>query len=236
MATASQQQSSSSFLKLPLELRQEIYHCALAKPRDTNSGINTQYEANIVWKSSKLRTTYWGTERMTRLLRVSRLIHDEVSQVLYSRCSFNWPQQADAALIHTVLDPLLPAARNYIRRIGFCIVLSTRSEFNMDMIELTKAASGLITDMLPNLRSVAISVNIVPFPIDSGALLQTAEAEKIVEAGMTMLTSFRKIDKLTVVGPIFRHDTIAEARSLGLVLVNSLRRRLRMGEWGIGSG
>ena len=80
-----------SFLKLPLELRNLVYHYALIHPDGTRDG---QANDNCYFYPSRLSrydiTQYWGTEASTRLFRVNRQISTEAIHLLYTTFIFNF--------------------------------------------------------------------------------------------------------------------------------------------------
>jgi hypothetical protein len=86
-------QIRSALLRLPLEIRQEIYFYAFLIPTGDSRPI--QLEESIDNNDAE----YWGTEQMTRLLRVNHQISAEAMDVLYSRFIFTFPHNACACMV-----------------------------------------------------------------------------------------------------------------------------------------
>src|SRR5438034_10299019 len=82
-------------LHLPVEIRLEILHFAILCPIPCDSCD----AAKVCLGSSDFRHAsirnrqryYWGTERMTRLLRVNHQLHAEAEEVLYTSFLFCFP-------------------------------------------------------------------------------------------------------------------------------------------------
>lgn len=98
---------------------------------------------------------------------------------------------------------MLPAARSYIRHISHSIVLHTRTESNAKILRHTKATAELFQEMLPNLRSVTVSVSIITrIRHWASVAILASQITDLVETGIVeMLTPFRQLSKMIVNKP-----------------------------------
>src|SRR5947207_6015960 len=85
----------SKLLHLPTEIRIEILYYVLLCPVPSDSNDATKVCLGLNdFEISVARGTdhrYWGTERMTRLLRVNHQLHAEAEEVLYTSFLFCFP-------------------------------------------------------------------------------------------------------------------------------------------------
>ena len=90
--------SSPTLLTLPPEIRDQIWEYTLEDPfydPDTSNDLcpSASSPTTAIVQPREIHhcetiDLYWGLEPMTRLLRVNRQIHDEATQVLYERFTF----------------------------------------------------------------------------------------------------------------------------------------------------
>ncbi|KAF2815955.1 uncharacterized protein BDZ99DRAFT_514579 [Mytilinidion resinicola] len=80
----------SRFLELPTELRLRIYSFSFSDPDLGRRPKYIQRSEVAILSDEFLRNRpgFWGTEKMTRILRVNKQIHDEAMEVLYKEFSF----------------------------------------------------------------------------------------------------------------------------------------------------
>ncbi|KAF2491920.1 hypothetical protein BU16DRAFT_98141 [Lophium mytilinum] len=80
----------SRFLELPTELRLRIYFFSFVDPDIGRRPKYIQRSEVAILSDEFLRNRpgFWGTEKMTRILRVNKQIHDEALEVLYKEFSF----------------------------------------------------------------------------------------------------------------------------------------------------
>ncbi|KAF2501786.1 hypothetical protein BU16DRAFT_556258 [Lophium mytilinum] len=107
VSTNTSESSTSSskcyFFRLPTEIRLKIYYYALQHPHgDSDPAWLSPFKRPIIEvlppdvrhkKDSSevdMGIVYWGTELMTRLLRVNRQIHSEAVEVLYTKFVFDF--------------------------------------------------------------------------------------------------------------------------------------------------
>ena len=109
--------STTHILALPSEIRCNIFYYAVLPPEQTGAA---SYERRALVLSPARRNKlmqpprtpdklhpsleyaaldFWGTRRMTQILRVCRQFHEEVRHILYSTITFGfWPSSADSFL------------------------------------------------------------------------------------------------------------------------------------------
>lgn len=151
-------------LQLPREIRDVIYYYALIRP---GSGPYVD-PARICYmhhsaSSPHVSDSYWGTEKSTRLFRVSHQVCNEVTSVFYSTFPFHFPQTIKIAMVHATLrDTLPPRARNLITKVGFMILIrGIANRFHLERDETIRQALQAAVDLLPNVKRVELSLAIV---------------------------------------------------------------------------
>ena len=189
--------------------------------------VNAFFARNIVAIMSKhseysnYQESYWGTESMTRLLRVSRQVHDEALPVLYSRFTFGWPDFSDTKHVHEVLDPMRPVARRSIRNVAFLPIISSKTTDLPECeqhLKRHKDAWALIKKELPNIRSVHLQA----YPIFQ---LQKWRARRAVSAVVDLMSVFKGVWRIKVDEFLYDWD-----KSKRLVIME-IRRRVEDGLW-----
>ena len=220
--------------RLPAEIRVEIYHYAFLQPCFMTSPSD---EADIIAKSEardpglgsriilRRPAVYWGTESMTRLLRVCHQVHNEALPVLYARFTFCWPSYTNYRLVQTVLDPLRAVARECIRSIKLCIVL--QAPRLIPHFDQWRAAFSRIAASLPSLLDVTVYLSWM-----DRMCIPASSVRLVVERGLNLLRPLRNVKKLKV---RYRDETnIGNARSARRMAIGSeLQRRIAKGQWDV---
>lgn len=180
---------SFPFLRLPRELRNLVYSHALVRP---GSGAYVCYMHHKA-SSRHVSTSYWGTEKSTRLFRVNHQVYNEASEIFYSTFSFHFPPIMVTTTVNNTLNVLNVRCRSLIRKIGFALPFRSvtsiiTSKAGNRMAQAFIAAAGL----LPNLTQVEVNIALIG-PYIPG--YQTMEAvERILET----LTPFKAIPILII--------------------------------------
>ncbi|MCJ1366011.1 hypothetical protein MMC16_005136 [Acarospora aff. strigata] len=205
------------FMTLPLELRQEVYYYALLGP--PSYGIPQDF-IHIETAGSKIYDTYyWGSEQMTRLLRVNRQIHHEAEEVLYTRFQFGFPLYVRTQLVHDVLDPLSARARSLIRRVGLYIVLRTfPGPGAKQAAPLWKDAFALLVRLLPGLREAKLAIGFV------GGDVPESQRGQVVELALRIASPLRNIEELKV-------SAVSDYEGQRLETIRDIVERIRAGIW-----
>ena len=211
------------FWTLPLEIREEIYYYALFQPPEhcTPDDCIRFESANIVKPK-----VWWATERMTRLLRVTRQVHDEAEAVLYSRFKFCFPYYTDTELVHTVLDPLSPRARDSLRTIELIVVLRCRipseggyADFGSKRNEaIWKEAFSLLVELLPGLRNVNFGIAFV------GMKVPEEEQTHVVDSALRIASPLKNVEN-------FRVSPMGTFEGQRLKIMREVVQRVQAGFW-----
>ena len=193
-ATLRKPASSSPVLRLPRELRNLVYSHALVRP---GSGAYAEpiHVCYMHHKASShhVSTSYWGTEKSTRLFRVNHQIYNEASEIFYSTFSFHFPPAMVIAMVNNTLSILTGRCRRLIRKIGFTLPFRSvtsmiTSKAQNRMAQAFMAAARL----LPNVTQVEVTIALIGPSVPEH---QTTEAvERILET----LTPFRAIPILII--------------------------------------
>ncbi|KAL6720787.1 hypothetical protein ACLMJK_002712 [Lecanora helva] len=192
---------------LPLEIRQEIYYHVFLQPSQT---IRAPDEADLIVSPNRREilhnkveaaavsrefTIFWGTEEMTRLLRVCHQVHDEAISVLYSRITFCWPLYTSVSFVKAVLKRMSLVAREQMRHVGLFVLLDLNDGETPDVLVINwKKAFIYLAKSLPALISVRVSFEWM----DSGARVTRKSKRLFVERALDMMSPFNKVQKLTV--------------------------------------
>jgi len=148
-------------LKLPREIRDSIYSYALIRP-DTGPSVSPTHICFMHHKASSphVSTSYWGTEKSTRLFRLSRQVSIEALEVFYSTFPFHFPQTIDVALVNATLrDTLSVRAKSLINRVEFIIIIrSIPGPFTLSDEEKWRQALEAAVLWLPNIRRVELTL------------------------------------------------------------------------------
>ena len=184
------------FLRLPRELRDLVYSHALIRP---DSGPHDE-PTDICYlhhspSSRHFSTSYWGTEKSTRLFRVNHQIYSEASEIFYATFSFYFPPIMDTTMIHDRVNILNGRCRALIRKIGFMLpfrgVTSTvTSKAENRMAQAFMAA----TRLLPKVTQVEVNIAIV------GPYLPERQIMETVERILEILTLFKDVPRLIIRG------------------------------------
>jgi hypothetical protein len=209
-------------LSLPVEIRLKIFFYALQR----RSFFGGDFRGHIIQavlgeKQRKIHrngynSPYWGPERMTRLLRVCKQIHDEAEGVLYRNFIIDWPQFACACSVPVLLSKRSPRFKELVRFIAVRLRQDEhnhRGAWTLRQRQMKQQAlyKALLAE-LPALRSVSMSVSFVGRgPIDE------AKKGMLVDNIVRLAGVFRDIDKLELsyltVGPDgTREQIVREAR------------------------
>ena len=151
------------FLKLPSEIRDIIYYYAQGQLHSGSSVIPT-YICYMNHNSSPpcLSSSYWGTEKSTRLFRVNRQVSAEALEVFYSTFEFHFPQtmkiESIEAIFHHTLNSM---ARNLMHRVGFGIVIRTvPNRFSLGDEEGWRRIIEVVTSWLPNIKRAELTFSL----------------------------------------------------------------------------
>lgn len=182
--------------KLPLEVREEIYYYAVSQPPEKNTPVNQIRNVGAV----RLFEGWWGTEPMSRILRVNRQIHDEAEAVLYSQYKFCFPNYTDTDLVHRVLDPMSVRARHLLGRIELFYIVRTHTiprpgypAPTSERIEHQwKDAFSLLVELLPGLREAEIGIGFV------GGDMPEDQRREVVEVALRIASPLKYVEKLGV--------------------------------------
>lgn len=156
---------SFSFLKLPREIRNLIYHYALLRPR-TGLAVNPTHICDFHHKVpadlaiKPFWTPYWGTKKSTRLFLVNQQISNEALEVFYSTFPFHFPQSVVVALVNATLrDTSSSWARSLIVRIGFMFGLfCIPGPFTLRNEEKARQTIEAVMSLLPNVKQIVLTL------------------------------------------------------------------------------
>ncbi|KAL8853326.1 MAG: hypothetical protein Q9221_001802 [Calogaya cf. arnoldii] len=170
-----------AFLKLPREIRDLIYYYALIRP---GSGPNVE-PARVCYmhhsaSSRYLSTSYWGTEKSTRLFRVSHQVYNEASSIFYSAFPFYFPSHMDIAMVNDTLGILNIRSRNLIQKLGFVLVFrSIQSPTTSENDEKKGRAMEAALKLLPNVTQVEATVALIGHDVPKWQIM--AVVKRILE-------------------------------------------------------
>lgn len=152
------------FLKLPREIRDSIHYYALIRP-GTGPYVEPAHICYMHHKASSryTSTSYWGTEKSTRLFRVNHQFYSETSEIFYSTFQFHFPQTTDVALVNSTLrDTLPPKARRLIRKLSVTILIrGIPGPFTAKDDDKQRLAFEALGELLPNIQRVEISLAVI---------------------------------------------------------------------------
>lgn len=185
------------FLKLPREIRDSIYYHALVRP-----GTGPYVEpARICYmhheaSSPHISTSYWGTEKSTRLFRVNHQVYSEASELFYSTFPFHFPPTIDTALVHKTLRDTLPVrTRRLIREIGFMTHVSgIAGPFTAQDDDKQRLAFEAVAKLLPNIQRVELSLAIVGLDVPEWQVME------VVNRALQKLGPLKDMPGLTIRG------------------------------------
>jgi len=160
------------FFSLPLEIRQQIYLEILVSPHPTIGDpsyhpipVRTRKIPEIEYKAWWKYNPWWGTEEMSRLLRVNRRIYHEASYLLYTTFKFFLPDCWNPKIARSLIDPLPIHSRELIRSLMLNVALHTGVGDHPRDPKLKpdqrKQAFALLVDNLPSLRRVELQIYFV---------------------------------------------------------------------------
>lgn len=163
ISLSSQSTKPSVFLRLPTEIRLQIYEWALSAPNDYvdrplivvddrgNISTRTRHQ-NISMCPS--RTGEEGTAR--KLLAVNHQIHDEAEDFLYSHNTLFFRHPFDLDRLGEFLDTLSSTARKHIRSVGFEVFFFVHAEPGVPKrtFKQYERAGALLRTRLPQWSSV----------------------------------------------------------------------------------
>lgn len=188
--------STSRFFSLPLELRIQIYYYALLHPRE-GTPISPDNIHVICRKGNRYdygwRSDWWGSERMTRLLRVNAQIYYEATEVLYTRFTFLF--NCHMSTVRTFLDPFSPRVCSLVRWLSLLLTLDMRS-LDLAQDRGKKLYDGnpfaVLALRLPDLRGVNLLVSFVgDHPSDT-------LRDYLVEQALNYARPFRRVPSLVL--------------------------------------
>lgn len=182
---------SFPFLRLPREIRDFIYYFALIRP-----GTGPTIEpARICYmhqhaSSRHVSTSYWGTEKSTRLFRVNHQIYSEASEIFFSTFPSHFPSTIDIGLVNRSLrDTLNVRAKKLIRRIGFTILIrSLQGPFT------AQDDDNRQLNLLPNISHIEASVALIGHDVPKWQI------SKVVNRILRILGPLKDASELTFRG------------------------------------
>ena len=175
------------FLRLPREIRDLIYSHALVRPIAEPALESAQvcHMHHKVW-SRTVATSYWGTERSTRLFRVNRQVSAEATGVFYSNFTFAFhlPEVGDNELLSTALWDIMPErTRNLISKLRISIIVWANPEKPLEGDEERRRQSlEAAAKRLPNLTQIELILSVPDLDVPERLL------EKLV-VGVVNMTS-----------------------------------------------
>ncbi|MCJ1485554.1 hypothetical protein MMC06_005729 [Schaereria dolodes] len=220
------------FLNLPVEIRSKIYYHAFLHP-DPIRGC-PPHKIHVLEPKTAHATRWsghpwWGTEPMTRLLRINHQIHDEAEKVLYTRFCIGFPLHVTTQIVRKLLIPMSDQARSSIRSVGVCIALLTKPFFPLGSVTLNRAlgsvskenvwrdAFALIVELLPRLQSVDMSI------IITGGDVEGELRRRTVDSAIRIASPLKGVKHLTI-----RTHKSTERQQ---VLVDDIKERVQAGIW-----
>ena len=174
----------SAFLALPLEIRRTIYYYALL-PSPEHRQVLRPFRA-------KYPNSWWGTEDISRILRVSKQLYHEAEEVLYS--SFEFPfQDTTPYQVERFLKSVSPRARSSIRQVCCCVTMNgqVRDSIRRSYIDNWKACLEVLCVQIPRLRKVALQIRFL-----DGRSLRTTFVESILDLASKFNDDDREISLL----------------------------------------
>ena len=191
--------SSFPFLGLPAEIRDEVYYYALLCPFYQSLPLDVCPIHHSAPASPSSRT-YWGTERSTRLFRVSHQVSKEALRVFYSSFKFQFPQYSDLELIISALrDTLTYSCRAYIRAVKFFMIQrTTPGPIDQEGEEQWQQVFRAVVELLPCLREGTAEVELIIGFL--GADVPHDEVRKVVDRALRRTSPIRHIKGLRVRG------------------------------------
>lgn len=212
--------STSRFFFLPLELRVQIYYYALLHPQE-GAAISPD-NVHVKCRKGNLhdygwRSDWWGTERMSRLLRVNPQIYYEATEVFYTRFAFLF--NCNLGEVQSFLQPLSPRVCRLIRWLRLLVTLDMRSFDLAKGAALNSSAFALLTQALPALRSVSLHIAFV------GEHATDALRDYMVEQALNFAWPFRGVPLLVLESD----DEVRWPRRAEIV--QKCRERIQAGSW-----
>ncbi|KAL8883256.1 MAG: hypothetical protein Q9192_007312 [Flavoplaca navasiana] len=193
-ATLSTSARSFPLLRLPRELRNLVYSHALVRP-GSDAYVEPIRVCYMHHKASSRHgsTSYWGTEKSTRLFRVNHQIYNEASEIFYSTFSFNFPPTMVITMVNNTLGVLTDRCRRLIRNIGFTLPFRSvtsriTSKAENRMAQTFVAAARL----LPNVTQVEVSIALI------GPYIPEHQTTEAVERILETMTPFKAIPVLII--------------------------------------
>ncbi len=188
--------STSHFFRLPLELRQEIYFYALQLDpavRDMHPEIGPAVVYVDGYRTSVSEEwIYWGTERMTRLLRANRQIYHEATPVLYTRFTFAFTMPV---LIRSFFEVVPRNSCAQIRCVSVSYIVDLRF-LEPNIFSINKDGGRfdmfkLLLD-LPSLKRVTLALHFVSAELDR--VVRDFAVDRLVEC----IDHFHRIDAAVI--------------------------------------
>lgn len=184
------------FLKLPRELRDFAYYHALLRP-GTGPNVEPTRICYMHHKASSrhVSTSYWGTEKSTRLFRVNHQVYSEASEVFYSTFPFHFPSTIDTAMVNDTLKILNIRARGLVRKVGFMLLIrSIPSPYTPKDDDKNERAFEAVTRILPNITQVEATTAFIGHDVPEWQIMD------VVKRILKILAPFKDIPSLTVRG------------------------------------
>lgn len=225
---------SIGLLSLPTEIRLRIFCFALKSGEDNPLNPFWQQNVRFSWDGLVIRShrdgrdgrdeDYWGTERMTRLLRVNRQIHVEAEGVLYGDLTVAWPSGACACIVPLFLAKRSDRVPQIVRRLNVALfqVIDKGDDELAKGRKRTQAFYQSLVAALPALTFVQLSVAFL------GADVDESTRGHVVENIVRMAAVFRGVDHLEL---WYVERPRMEQR---VEMVREARERIRRREWGDG--
>jgi hypothetical protein len=218
---ANQPTSPSPFLRLPTEIRLQIYEWALSVPNDyMDRPMIVVNDRGDTFTQSRYHNTSmcpsWigkdGTAR--KLLAVNHQIHDEAEDFLYSQNTIFFRNSFSLDRLDKFLDTLSSSARSHIRSVGFELFFFVHAESGVSkrtFREYEKAGTSL-RSRLPQWNSVLFYIDPYFYYPPNSVSGQDSAARGVVD----LARRFRALCKQVVFYPLPDSDRqlIEEAQQL----------------------
>lgn len=143
--------ATSPFLALPLEIRRTIYYYALLP--------SPEYRQVLRPLRAKWPNSWWGTEKMSRILRVNKQLHWETEEILYSSFEFSF-LDTTPYILQGFLEVLSPRARSLMRHVSWSITMNGRIRDSILQVHIQnwKACFEVMCKEIPSLNKIALQI------------------------------------------------------------------------------
>ena len=179
------QPSSFPFLRLPRELRDNIYYYAMLCPLSLQDHLDNEFPADVcevVTSQLIYDGSYWGREESTRLFRVNRQVCVEALVAFYSSFIFCFPPWTNTGSIDVChRKALTPWSRSLTRNVSLRMEIyiptadqDLRAEHNR-WTHLLPALMQLLPSLNKEKASIELSLGFYMWHFDPSATMEAAE-------------------------------------------------------------